>query len=229
MSSEKNFRQKLSSAFKKVALAAALAVGLSGDNAPAADGPVAVEPLTKNEIALVKSIFGDEVNTSIVRKNAYPYPFSHYHPHSTTETPASVNDKKNIIFYERNGLPDCSDPRATIYGTFIHEMTHIWQRQKIPGVELLFMSCHDYDYTLDANSRFSDFCIEQQGAIIEDYAMRFLHDNHTSLYIKNIPENDALLKKVVEDRFPEARKTRLAAEKQTQLKTAAASLKSPKP
>jgi hypothetical protein len=226
MSPGKSLKQKLSSVFKKVALTAALAMGLSSDNAPVAPRPASVEPLTKNEIAFVQSIFGDEVNTAIVRKNFYAK-----HPDNTPEdskeTIADVNDTKNIKFYGTEYRSSDYSREGTInYGTFIHEITHIWQRQKIPGLTLLFMSCHDYDYTLDAGSRFNDFCIEQQGALIEDYALRFLHSSHASFRIKNTPENDALLQKVVEAQFPEARKTRLGLEKQEQLKTTMAKTKS---
>jgi hypothetical protein len=228
MSSDKSFKQKLSSIFKTAALATALAVSVSGDNAPVAPVPASTAPLTENEIAFVQSIFGNEVNTAIVTKVFY----AEHHddtPGDSKETAASVNDRKNINFYgTKYYSSDYSQEDALTYGVFIHEMTHIWQRQKIPGLTLLFMSCHTYNYTLDSQSRFSDFCIEQQGAIIEDYARRFLHPSHASLRIKNTPENDALLKKVVEAQFPEARKTRLAAEKQQRIKMAAAKTKSPK-
>jgi hypothetical protein len=226
MSSDKSLKKKLSSLFKKVALATALTVGLSGDNAPAVAGPTSVTPLAKNEIALVQSIFGNEINTAIIRKNFYT---EHHddNPGDSKETVATVNDTKNIKFYGKEYQSfDYSHEGTINYGTFIHEMTHIWQRQKIPGLTLLMMSCHTYDYTLDSNSRFSDFCIEQQGVLIEDYALRFLHRSHTSFHIKNTPENDALLKKVVEDQFPEARKTRLAAEAQEQIKTAVTTVSS---
>lgn len=226
---EKSFKQKLSSAFRRVAFAAALTVGLSGDTPPAPPHPASVEPLTENEIAFVQGIFGDEINTAIVRKNFYTE-HQDLSPGDSTETIASVDDKKNINFYGTEyRSDDYSQEDRLNYGTFIHEITHIWQRQKIPGLKLLFMSCHDYSYTLDARSRFDDFCIEQQGAIIEDYALRFLHSSHASFRIKNTPENDALLKKVVEEKFPEARKTRLKLEAQAQLKTAAVAPKHRQP
>jgi len=229
MSSQTGLKEKLLSAFKKAAFGAALATTLSSDTS--CTPPPAAPParLTAGEVALVQSIFGAAVNTAIVTKNFYPPSSDYYNPDAPKEKIAAVNDKRNIIFYGPDCLSDdYSKGGVIVYGTFVHEMTHIWQRQAIPGLRLLFMSCHTYDYALDSRSRFSDFCIEQQGVIIEDYALRFLHPSHASLRIKNTPENDALLKKVVEEQFPAARETRLALEEQERLKTAAANPKSPK-
>jgi hypothetical protein len=224
----KGAKEKLSSAFKRATLGLALATTLSSNNPPA---PAPSAHLSPGEIALVQSIFGNEVNTSIVIKNFSPHHLEYFSEpdHILMETRASVNDKKNIIFYgPEYSSDDYSQEDLMLYGTFLHEMTHIWQRQKVSGVTLLLMSCHDYNYALNDQSRFSDFCIEQQGAIMENYVQRFLHHSHLSLGIKNTPENDALLKKVVEDQFPEARKTRLALEAQQQQKIAAAKTNAPK-
>ena len=226
MAAEKSLKKRLSSIFKTAAFFVTLAVIGYGDNTAK---PVALPsaPLTDGEIALVQSIFGNEVNTAIVKKHFNPVARYEVSNNDTIDAAAAVNDQKNVTFYGAEyHSADYSREELINYGTFIHEMTHIWQRQKIGGFNLLLMSCHTYDYSLDAQSRFSDFCIEQQGIVIQVYAQRFLHPSHVSLRINNTPENDLLLQKVVEEQFPQARITRLALEAQEQLKTAAAKTKS---
>lgn len=174
-------------------------------------------PLTENEIKLVHGIFGTTVNTAIVKKYFYP---------ASPLMVSRVPDRRSIQFYGNTCTSaDYSlDSDIFKFGAFVHEMTHVWQRQTANKDEL--QMCHTYDYTLDAASRFTDFCVEQQAAIVEDYARRFLHPGHKSFYTTDTPETDLLLRKVVEEQFPAARETRLAYEAQEKnVKTAAAAPK----
>lgn len=103
------------------------------------------------------------------------------------------------------------------FGTFMHEMTHIWQRTSITAAFIrTFRRTRKYDYKLTKQSRFSFFGVEQQASIMEDYARRFLYPpgDVPAAHIDTSPENDALLQRVVERKFPAARKARLALAEQ---------------
>ena len=167
-------------------------------------------PLTQDEAALVEGIFGDEVDTRIVTKY-----FKDFDP-KNAGTAARVLTPKTIEFYKKhNHSANHSLEDHWAYGTFIHEMTHIWQKQN-PGKNV--KHCTVYEYALSLQSRFTDYCSEQQAAIIEDYTLRFLHPYHKSYYATNNESADALLKKVVEDHFPRALETRLSYEAREKLK-----------
>lgn len=154
--------------------------------------------LTSGETELVRGIFGDSVDTPIVTKY-----FVDTDPHCAAVTIS----RKGIKFCgPQHFSKDYSKEAEVNFGIFIHEMTHIWQKQTNSNTR----KWRIYDYNLSAQSCFDGYCLEQQAAIVEDYARRFLHPSHQSRWIKNTPESDLLLQKVVEDKFPQARATRLA-------------------
>lgn len=163
-------------------------------------------PLTVGEIALVKGIFGDEIETGCIRKY-----FSAKEKPGTIAgyiIPAQTFGEDSIKFYgSQYHAPDYSKTSDIFnFGTFIHEMTHIWQnQQKVPAK--VFDASSPYQYILTPHSMFDDFGWEQQARIIEDYARQNLHANPAA-------QSGPLLQKVVEDRFPQARLTRLAQKMQ---------------
>lgn len=191
----------------------------------AADYPTGPgKALTAGEAAFVKSIFGEEIDTGRIRKH-----FS-LRPHRTAA--AGTYNATTVQFF---GLQHFEADYSTTknlfnYGMFIHEMTHIWQNSMSPLRKAFLGLRHPtlkHAYKLTAKSRFKDFGIEQQGYIIEDYARACLFPDKGSrpargdgTYLPCLATdikpgslgNLALLQKVVEERFPEARKTRLALE-----------------
>jgi len=173
------------------------------------------EPLTTGEVALVESIFGDEIKTKRVRL---------YFPGTAKPgtdpgyiIPAQTFGKYSIKFYSRqyHSVDYSRSPDAFKFGTFIHEMTHIWQNQQNVPCKTSTDNNKPYDYKLTPQSAFSDFSWEQQARIIENYALENLYPIRPS-------NPDPLLQKVVEDRFPQARLTRLRP------KTKHPAIKSPK-
>lgn len=179
------------------------------------------EPLTAGEISFIKSIFGNEVKTDCIRK--------HFTFKSHATACAGTFNASTVQFYtsELFSLDYSQTKDIFKYGVFIHEMTHVWQHNH-PLRKVLHDIRHPslkHDYKLTERSRFDSFGTEQQGYIIEDYARNFLFQGkgHFVVGDKYFPSlthefNDkslqklSLLQKVVEDRFPEARKTRLALE-----------------
>jgi hypothetical protein len=183
------------------------------------DGP-RIKRLTKGEIACAQSIFGNEIPESdlaAVRK--------YYGPPKKKGTPASARpSERRINFYgAKYHEKDYSKAKdAFNFGTYFHEVTHLQQDQ--PSAKFReFVPNKHYDYTLHSDSRFDDFYTEQQAAIIEDYARRFLflHADVPGRRSDKSPSSDTLLMKVVEDRFPEARKSRLRFESQKKAQAAA--------
>lgn len=126
------------------------------------------EKLKANEIELCQTIFGDEIDYSKVR--IVPHRFSMFQGREVIVTLG------NEIYYD----PEEKDNPEPI-SCFIHEMTHIWQNQNnIPhtGVRgALALWWHSkphryhssYAYTPIENACFTDYNMEQQADIIEDY------------------------------------------------------------
>jgi hypothetical protein len=181
-------------------------------------------PLTEGEIALVKSVFGDSLSEGDlrrVRKYLIPEKLPD-HP----RTSAYAHGPRRIDFYTaRYHEEDYSRPKSSFnLGLFLHEMTHLWQAQRqTPFTWQYLTRPRVYPYTLTENSKLTKFGTEQQAAIVEDYARRFLL--RAPEYARNAQngnslETDRLLQKVVEEQFPQAKKTRLriAREKQARLK-----------
>lgn len=67
-----------------------------------------------------------------------------------------------------------SDKDKAAQDTFIHEMTHVWQVQHgidVAGPWLGQVIGHSpsYAYTLGPGTKFTDYGIEQQATIVQDY------------------------------------------------------------
>lgn len=171
--------------------------------------PKYAHSLTRNEAEFVQGIFGKSIDTKDTRLYLVGTSASY-----KDDIRALECNTQRIEFYgtERHS-DDYSHAGLDSYGTFIHEMTHVWQDQTIG-----YKNCHAanrYEYTLDGKHKFTDYCGEQQASIVKDYARHFLHPWHegTEWYKgKDSPTSFVLLAKVVEDQFPQAQKTRLAIE-----------------
>lgn len=164
-------------------------------------------PLTPGEVVFIRSVFGDRIDPSAIRK--------YFEPVFDGNTVASTFDGAQVVFYglQHHSADYSRDRSAYRRGAFMHEMTHIWQNQAQVACE----KGGTYVYELSAQRRFRDYGMEQQASIIEDYVRRFLHSgggaaSHRFLNAggKDTPQTDALLQKVVEDHFPAAGATRLA-------------------
>ena len=165
------------------------------------------EPLTKSEAQLVQGVFGDEINPSLLRK--------HFRAETTPKSPFATKASVGMVMPPFSHI-DFYGPAATSndyasdnefrFGVFMHEVTHCWQGQNLAFPLKEF---EVYKYTLLPNSRWRDFGAEQQADIVENYSKRWLYP--ANVHIKHTAE-DSLLAKVVETRFPQAKKTRLQLE-----------------
>jgi len=128
--------------------------------------------LTNGEIALARTLFGDEIDYQKVR--VYFRPWLYAWPRQNI----SMAPDGNIYFSPR--LVRHADMTATpaTRAHFIHEMTHVWQYQngvniKREAVKLMLRHKFNYnaayDYDLDKTTDFKKLNIEQQARLLEDY------------------------------------------------------------
>lgn len=125
-----------------------------------------VRGLTAAERRLAASVFGPRLDLDAVTvRNAK---FWLLHPAGVTMAP------DGHIWCHPNGANWCADYAAETLGMrahFIHEMTHVWQRQQ--GVNLILRRppFARYGYTLAPGKPFSRYGIEQQACIVADAYM----------------------------------------------------------
>lgn len=144
-----------------------------------------IRPLTAAERQLAASVFGDGLDLDAVTiRNAK---FWMFHPWWVTMAP------DGHIWCHPNGYNWCADYAAQPLGMrshFIHEMTHVWQRQQ--GVNLILRRppLARYGYVLAPGKPFRRYGIEQQACIVADaYCLR----EGARLPGKALPDYAALL------------------------------------
>lgn len=119
-------------------------------------------PLTRAEIALARSVFGDAIDLSTVVVHRDKYIF--FQPDDTAMTPNG-----QIYFPEpvyRADFTGDVDARAWM----VHELVHVWQHQQGVNVILAAPFARRYNYgQLNAQSLFGAYNIEQQASIVADY------------------------------------------------------------
>lgn len=169
-------------------------------------------PLTKGEVAMLRSVFGNEIDYAKQR-----VVLNRQRTESDDTAAYIVTGDLHHVYFDtsHNFFDDYSRAPKDAYYAFWHEMGHIWQQQN-PQKSGAYCN-RVYKYNLHDGAKFSDFCTEQQGAIIADYATRFLHPRaYEPVYYTNYRitrDADARLAKVVEDAFPQAAVTRAAGVK----------------
>jgi hypothetical protein len=114
-------------------------------------------------VALVRAMFGsaiDPVPVRIRRRRWFPLQHArvtmapmghlHFHPHSA------------------NYVDDFSAAGLTLQGHFIHEMTHVWQTQRLGRWYLVLMRhpFSRYDYVLRPGWKLERYGLEQQAEIV---------------------------------------------------------------
>ena len=162
--------------------------------------------LTPGETQMVRQVFGSELNPSKLRKH-----FRAENDITHCVAPGAggmvLPPFSHIDFYgPKLWSQDYSRDSEYKFGFFMHEATHTWQGQNL---DFSLRAFGVYSYALDAQSNWRDFGIEQQADIIEDYSKRWLYPRNAHMHHTR---QDALLARVVENRFPEARQSRLKLE-----------------
>jgi hypothetical protein len=113
--------------------------------------------LTKSEIALGRSVFGDEIAWSKVRICQAP----------ALGFGAMVPIGRTIVFSKWRAAHDFVDAPMRDQGWFIHELTHVWQAARgvvLAGAKLGALGKGAYAYTPKAQ-KLSAYNIERQAEI----------------------------------------------------------------
>jgi hypothetical protein len=128
-------------------------------------------PLTKGEIALARTVFGDSIEYGTVYVSDSK--FTGFHPEGVAMAP------NGNLFMPGCYSDDYSAERVYTQSLFIHEMTHVWQYQNkvlAPMVEAIklnvkfaFNYLAAYNYTLDGKKDLVDYNMEQQASIVQDW------------------------------------------------------------
>lgn len=120
-------------------------------------------PLSLEEIALVRSVFGTAIDTGPVRiRRRKWFPFQ---PVGTTIAPCG-----HLHFHplSANYADDFGRADLGLQGHFIHEMTHVWQAQ-VHGKYYLPLMRHPfarYGYRLKPGRPLKRYGLEQQAEIV---------------------------------------------------------------
>jgi hypothetical protein len=145
-------------------------------------------PLTEGEVALLRPIFRDGIDYAHVRviDNAFPL-----QPANVYMTP-----RGHIYAPGRLFQADFSAVRGSLRQIFVHEMTHVWQYAN--GMDLVSQGFLEmlknngayekaYAYELVPGRDLTDYGMEQQASIIEDYfAISVDHDPPRELTNANL-------------------------------------------
>lgn len=199
-----------------------LPIEIPGSNESLCDSDLTdMRPLTDGEDAYLHDYLGLETSGIILGLCPNP-PAEKYGSTGELETLASTTGRNGLtVFYDPELLAaDFTAAKPTALGVFTHEMTHHLQWREKGALHSIVDNSDVYDYTLSPRSRFdSGFNDEQESSITADFAVHFLTQKqgrtkrfiNASLQGEDSPATDALLIKVVEDRFSGAQSMRLEA------------------
>jgi len=154
-------------------------------------------PLTKGEVALTLSIFGNAIDCSTVQISSQKHN-ALFHGKNITMAP------DGNIYCNQTYKEDYSTCDVGFRSHFVHEMVHVWQYQNKVLHPVLaaakdtlkhkFNYSAAYKYSLSQNKDLCDYGIEQQACIIQDYYLLcqgYLPQRHTP---SKMPANDNNLK-----------------------------------
>lgn len=118
-------------------------------------------PLTRAETALASSVFGDAIAYDRVKIHNAKWIF--FQPRNTAMAPDG-----GIWFHPKGDLycADFCEGHVNEQGLFIHEMTHVWQRQSGIFLPLRRHPFCRYDYSLKPGWPLKRYGIEQQAEIV---------------------------------------------------------------
>lgn len=172
--------------------------------------------LTDGEKAMLWPIFRDGIDYDAIQILHAAHPFQ---PSDAYMAPRGHIYAPGHLFREDWSAPDVS---AVARAELVHEVTHIWQFANgmdilVEGVEQLLASRGKYDgtyrYVLRPDRDLTDYNIEQQAAILEDYyRIRYegLHPVELGNQNLSIEERDRLYDLVLGEFFHDARYARTA-------------------
>jgi hypothetical protein len=172
--------------------------------------------LTDGEKLLLWPIFRDGIDYDAIQIIHAAHPFQ---PSDAYMAPRGHIYAPGHLFREDWAAPDVS---AVARAELVHEITHVWQFANgmdilVEGVEQLIGARGNYDktyrYILRPDLDLTDYNIEQQASIVEDYyRIRYegLHPVELGNQNLSIEERDRLYDRVLAEFFHDARYARRA-------------------
>ncbi len=166
----------------------------------------ATRSLTSGEITLAKKVFVNSIDYSKVKIHHEKAVF--FQPSRSGMTP------NGEIYIDGTAVRDYSVATIDHKSFFIHEMTHVWQKQNgvlNPILSALGNSIRHffnynsaYFYMLDSTRDLLDYRMEQQAQIIEDYVRIDLFGTNPivrsgTTYLENTGLNPAIRKTLYKD------------------------------
>jgi hypothetical protein len=138
---------------------------------------LAARPLTAGEIKMARLLYRDSIEYAQV--SIYRKPFL---PFGLQGKNTAIAPNGNIYFHAQRCRDDFSDGPNGDKHFYMHEMTHVWQKQL--GYPVLWRGAIrvglPYTYTLSEERQLSDYNMEAQGDLLADYfALKFLRDPHS--------------------------------------------------
>ena len=118
--------------------------------------------LTKGEIALAHSVFGDSLDITDLQLKTAWWVLKNY----------AVSPNGNIYFHPADWLTDFSNSTLGKQSWLIHELTHVWQLQRGLKVVRGALINRRYRYVLQTGKPFFHYGIEQQARMVQDYFVR---------------------------------------------------------
>lgn len=117
--------------------------------------------LTASEVALAQSMFGNAIDYAPVRIHRRKWAF--FQPLGTVMAPDG-----HIWFHPADAryADDFCGCGPDTQGLFLHELTHVWQRQQGIYLPLRRHPFCRYGYALKPGQRFRDYGLEQQAEIV---------------------------------------------------------------
>ncbi len=134
--------------------------------------------LTSNEIELAKTVFGDRVSYNkiwIHHDSFLPFGLQH---ERVAMTPLGEIYYKTALYRE-----DYAKEVLSHQHTFIHELSHVWQRERGMCVNCrgILSGLVSYSYSLDGRL-LSEYSMEQQSQIIADSFILHNYGYHHYVY-----------------------------------------------
>lgn len=133
--------------------------------------------LSEGEKALARSVFGDALFLDEIKIIAHRMVLKDY----------AISPNGNVYFHKKDWCEDFSIKNISEQSWLIHELTHVWQLQQ--GIAVIRKALFDrrYDYILKAGKLFSQYGVEQQAQMVQDYFVQAKQGKNCDAYRECIP------------------------------------------
>lgn len=133
--------------------------------------------LTHGEKALAQSVFGEALYLDKIEIIAHRMVLKDY----------AISPNGNVYFHQKDWCEDFSKRNINEQSWLIHELTHVWQLQQ--GISVIRKALFDrrYAYILKAGKLFSQYGVEQQAQMVQDYFIQVKLGKNCDAFRECIP------------------------------------------